>query len=334
MQVEIKRRNTHAEMDDTVADAYHLRHMEEDGQGDRGILGPRGVTWLGLIGNASLGIGKVAVGMLFASQAIIADGFHSASDMISDVVVLAGLRVSRKPADGDHHYGHRRASTLVATFVGVGLVAASGWIAYKAITGMQGPFDAVPGPMPLIMALVSIPIKEVLYRLTRRAGNRSGDVSLAANAWHHRTDAFTSLAASVGIAGVMIGGEDWQFLDHATALVLAGFLLVSAVRIVRNGAEEMMDRAPGRATLQRIEQAVVHTPGVVGFHAFRARRVGGKVEMDIHVQVDPELSVRRGHEIASEVKRRVLEADSRVVEAIVHVEPADAAAGPLHPRRR
>ncbi|MGC9453257.1 MAG: cation diffusion facilitator family transporter [Phycisphaerae bacterium] len=303
-------------------------YMSEDAQLDGGMLGPLGVTWLGLLANAALGVGKVTVGVLFSSQAIIADGFHSASDMVSDIAVLAGLRVSRKPADGDHHYGHRRASTLVASFVGLGLMAVAGWIVYEAVTGMQGPIDAVRGPMPLVMALVSIPVKEALYRLTRRAGKASGDVSLVANAWHHRTDAFTSIAAAVGIAGVMIGGEGWGFLDHATALVLAIFLLVAAVGIVRDGAGEMMDRAPGKATLQRIEHAVLGTPGVRSFHAFRARKVGGKVEMDIHVQVDPELTVRRGHEIAGAVKQRVLDADPRVVGAIVHIEPADAPEGP------
>jgi cation diffusion facilitator family transporter len=308
-------------MDAAAGGAYHPP-MAREQQDGRGVLAPRSVTWLGMGVNAALGVGKVLVGVVFRSQAILADGFHSASDMVTDAAVLAGLRVSKKPADEDHHYGHRRASTLAALFVGLALVGAAAWIAYKALLGLHGPSEAVRGPLPFVMALVSIPAKEVLYRLTRRVGRRFGDVSLTANAWHHRSDAFTSLAAAVGLGGVLIGGAEWQFLDHVTALLLAVFLVVAAARVVRESAEEMMDRAPGRTLLDRIERVVGETDGVVSFHAFRARRVGGRVEMDIHVQVDPKLTVRQGHAIATDVKRRVLKADPSVVEAIVHVEPA------------
>jgi cation diffusion facilitator family transporter len=296
--------------------------MAQDDQRDGGVLGPRSVTWLGMGVNAALGVSKVVVGVVFRSQAILADGFHSASDMVTDAAVLAGLRVSEKPADEDHHYGHRRASTLAALFVGLGLIGVSVWIAYKALLGLHGPAEAVRGPLPFAMAVVSIPAKEVLYRLTRRVGRRFGDMSLTANAWHHRSDAFTSLAAAVGLGGVLIGGADWHFLDHVTALLLAVFLLAAAVRVLRESAEEMMDRAPGRTLLDRIERTVGETEGVRSFHAFRARKVAGKIEMDIHVHVDPELTVRQGHAIATDVKQRVLDADPSVVEAIVHVEPA------------
>ncbi len=310
-------------VDCRVARAYYRRAMPREKTHHDGVLGPWGVTWMGLFANAGLGVGKIVVGLVFHSQAILADGFHSASDMISDLAVLTGLRISRKPADRDHHYGHRRASTLVAMFVGLGLAGAAAWIVYRAIRGIESPAAHVRGPLPFVMAVVSIPVKEVLYWLTRGAGRRSGDASLTANAWHHRTDAFTSLAAAVGLGGVLIGGPDWHFLDHVTALILAAMLLLAAVRIVREGAGEMMDRAPGRALLDRIERTVAATEGVRSFHAFRARRVGGKVEMDIHVQVDPDVTVRRGHAIAADVKQRVLDADERVIEAIVHVEPAE-----------
>jgi len=286
------------------------------------LLTPRGVTWLGLGVNVGLAGAKVAAGLLFGSQTILADGLHSASDMVSDVAVLAGLRVSAKPADGCHHYGHRRVSTLVAMIVGAMLLLAAGYILYEAIHSLRQ-FRPPTGSfgMPLVLALVSIPLKEALFRLTRRVGRREKDASLVANAWHHRSDAVTSVAASAGLGAAMIGGGDWALLDPLTAAVLSAFLAVTAVRILRKSASELVDSAPSDERLACIKRIVAQTPGVRGYHAFRARQVGGQVAMDVHIFVDPELTVCEGHEIAGAVKHGVLDSDCDVVETVVHVEP-------------
>lgn len=286
------------------------------------IPGPRGVTWLGLVVNVLLAGGKIAAGLLCRSQTILADGLHSASDLITDVAVLAGLRVSEKPADVGHHYGHQRANTLAAMFVAALLLAAGAWIVFSAVESLRRPAGPVRTLVPLALAVVSVVVKEALYRLTRLVGQRTGNVALKANAWHHRTDAFSSLAAAAGLAGVAFGGAEWQFLDPVTAMVLSAFLVAAAGKIMYRSASELMDAAPERRKLASIEAAVAETDGVRSYHAFRARQVGGQVAMDIHVEVDPELTVRRGHDIATEVRRKVMKADAGVVEVIVHIEPA------------
>jgi len=296
-------------------------------------MSPQAVTMLGMVINTLLAAGKIAAGLVCASQAILADGLHSASDLVTDVAVLASLRVSDKPADRCHPYGHRRVATLAALFVGAGLVGAAGWILYNAISSLHelhetGPQGISTGA-PLALALLSIPLKEGLFRLTRWVGRRCENVALLANAWHHRSDAFSSIAAAAGLAGVAIGGSRWDFLDHLTAAVLAVFLLRAAVRVIRDSAAELVDRAPSAAAMERIERAVRDTEGVRSHHAFRARKIGGKIIMDIHVQVDPDLTVRQGHDIAEDVDRRVLEADPSVVEAVVHIEPPEEPAESL-----
>ena len=307
--------------------------MNEEQHGFGSSMSPHTVTTLGMVINALLAAGKIAAGLVCTSQAILADGLHSASDLVTDVAVLASLRVSDKPADSCHPYGHRRVATLAALFVGACLLGAAGWILYSAVfslherhgMGRRGVSTAVP----LMLALVSIPLKEGLFRLTRWVGQRTENVALLANAWHHRSDAFSSIAAAAGLAGVAIGGSRWDFLDHLTAAVLAMFLLRAALHIIRDSAGELVDRAPSEAAMQRIEHAVRDTEGVRSHHAFRARKVGGKIIMDIHVQVDPELTVRQGHDIAENVHRRVLEADPSVVEAVIHIEPPEEPAADL-----
>ena len=286
------------------------------------MLTGRAVTWAGLVINVLLAVAKVLAGVVFRSQAILADGCHSASDLVSDFAVLASLRVSKRPADACHPYGHRRVSTLAGLFVGAMLIVAAAWIIYDAIDSYRGPHDNVRGLVPLLLALVTIPVKEGLYQVTRYVGRRKRDMSLLANAWHHRTDAFSSVAAAAGLAGVALGGTDWQFLDHLTALALGVLLVAVAVRIMIQSSAELVDRAPSEATVEAIEKIVAETQGVRGYHAFRARQVGGKVEMDVHVQVDGSLTVAEGHDTATAVRQRVQDADADVVKVIVHVEPA------------
>jgi len=284
-------------------------------------LSAQAVTWVGLAANTALGAAKILAGVAFSSQTILADGLHSVSDMITDVAVLAGLRLADRPPDQDHHYGHRRVGTLMAMLVGAGLLAAAVWIGYSAVVTLHRPKPKSIGWVPLSLAVASVPIKECLYQVTRWVGRRTQNISLLANAWHHRTDAVTSLAASAGLAGMAVGGPEWAFLDQMTAMVLSVFLITVAVRIITDSASELIDRAPSAATLAGIENAAAETRGVRSYHAFRARQVGGRVAMDIHVQVDPTLTVREGHDIATAVRQRVIEADSRVFEVIVHVEP-------------
>jgi len=289
---------------------------------------PKGITWISGMVNVTLAVAKILVGIACRSQTLLADGLHSASDLVTDVAVLAGLRVSSRPADLSHPYGHRRFSTLVGMFIGVTLLAAAVWVAYSALSTFHNYLHkhiriAIRPGLPFWLALASVPVKEAMFRISRWVGRRASDVSVIANAWHHRTDAFTSAAATVGLAGVLFGGNSWQFLDPLTAIVLAAFLVVASVRITVTSASELVDRAPDREILERIGQVVAKTQGVVSYHALRARQVGGQITMDIHIQVDPNLTVQQGHEIASVVRQRIMEAPCEVVEVVVHIEPAE-----------
>jgi cation diffusion facilitator family transporter len=291
-------------------------------------LSPAGVTWLGVGANAGLGIAKIAAGLTFRSQAILADGVHSATDLVTDAAVLTGLKFSEDPADPSHPYGHRRISTLVALFVGVLLLAAGGWIAIDSLRTLQA--DGQPSgslALPFFLAVATIPVKELLFRVTRRVGQRTRNLSIKANAWHHRSDCFTSLAAAAGIGGAWIGGPSWAFLDHVTAVLLVGFLAVAAARIVHESAAELVDTSPDSDVLEQIHRLIDHTPGVEDFHAVRARQTGGQIEMDMHVLVDPNLTVHDGHEIATAVKRKLMDSSLDFAEVVVHVEPAEPRAG-------
>lgn len=284
---------------------------------------PRGVTWLSVVVNLALSAAKVAAGILCNSQTIIADGVHSLSDLVTDAAVLAGLRVSGKPADADHHYGHMRFTTLVSMFVGAALVATAAWIAVKGILTLREPDRAVSATAPFWIAVASIAVKEGMYRQTARVGRRAGDASVVANAWHHRSDAWTSVAAAAGLAAVAVGGPGWAFIDHVTAVVLASFLGVIGAKILYESGGELVDRAPDARTQAAIEAVIATTDGVRGYHTVRARRIGGKVVVDIHIHVSPDLTVREGHDVASLVTRRLLECEHGIVEVVVHVEPED-----------
>jgi cation diffusion facilitator family transporter len=289
---------------------------------------PKGITWVSVWVNVVLSGVKMVVAVFCNSQTLLADGLHSGSDLFTDVAVLAGLRVSSRPADPTHHYGHRRIATLVGLFIGLVLAGAAVWIVAESLIVFHDYIHkhgavALEAGLPFWVALASAAPKEVMFRLTRRVGHRVRDVSVMANAWHHRTDAFAALAAAAGLGGVLLGGADWRFLDPLTATVLAAFLIVASARIMSSSASELIDRSPGGKVLTVVEQAIARTEGVKTHHAFRARQVGGKVEMDVHVQVDPGLTVRQGHDIASAVRDEVQRADPHVVEVIVHVEPAE-----------
>lgn len=286
----------------------------------------RRVTLWGLAANVALTASKVVVGLLANSSAIIADGLHSGSDLASDFAVLWGIHASRRPADADHHYGHSRYETVAALFVGLLLVVAALFVGVESIITIGQPHDGIRNWWPFSMAVASVAIKEVLYWWTRAVGIKHRNPAIAANAWHHRSDALSSIAAAIGIGGAVLGGPRWAFLDHLTAVVLAAFLITIGVRITRESLTKLTDRAPDPAALRGMLEVISRIPGVVSFHAFRARHAGGGglIEMDVHVQVDPTISVHQGHEIATRVEHEMRLANPDVAGVVVHVEPADA----------
>ncbi len=277
-----------------------------------------------MVFNVVLCAGKVAVGLLFNSAAIIADGLHSGSDLASDVAVLWGISAARRPADADHPFGHSRYEAIVTMIVGFLLIIAALWVGIESIGTMSVKHAGPTSWLPFWAAVTTIAVKEGLYWATVRVGRKYNNASVVANAWHHRSDAFSSLAAAVGIAAATAGGPRWAFVDHLTAVVLSAFIVVVAVRILRGAIQELSDRAPGLETQGRIHSAISNIAGVVGFHACRARRSAGVIEMDVHVQVTPDISVRAGHDIATAVEEAVRRTVPEVTNVVVHVEPEEA----------
>ena len=286
-------------------------------------MSPVGITCAGLGGNVVLSVVKVLGGLAFGSRTLLADGIHSVSDLASDVAVLAGLKVSGRRPDQSHPYGHRRVQALVSMGIGATVLAAAIGVGISAVKRWhQGQFTTY-GWAPLCMALISVVVKEVLYRLTHRVGRRGGDSSLLANAWHHRSDAVSSLAAAAGMFGVAAGGARWAFLDHLTAIALAALLIVIGLKLIAQPAQELIDRAPARELMAGIASVMEETDGVCGYHAFRMRQLGGKLEMDVHIQVRPALTVAEGHEIATMLQRRIMRADEKITSVTIHIEPAE-----------
>ncbi len=274
-----------------------------------------------MVTNIVLTITKIAFGLLFNSTAIIADGFHSGSDLASDIAVLWGIPAARRPADADHQYGHSRYETIVTMVVGFLLIGAALWVAIESIATMSVRHSGPTSWLPFWAAVATIVLKEPLYWLTRRVGMRHHNASVVANAWHHRADSLAALAAGIGIAVATAGGPRWAFVDHLTAVVLAAFLFIMGLNIVRGAMQELSDRAPDPAVEDRIHSAITAINGVVGFHACRARRSAGVIDMDVHVQVAPDITVRAGHDIATAVEEAVQKAVPEVSDVVVHVEP-------------
>jgi cation diffusion facilitator family transporter len=280
------------------------------------------ITWVGLGINLGLGAVKTTVGILAHSTVLVADGLHSLSDLASDLAVLWGIRAARVPPDSNHHYGHRRYEAVVTMIVGLLLLATATYVALHSILSFGLEHAAPDSWWPFWIAVGSIVLKEFLFWATRAVGRRHRNTALLANAWHHRTDSFSSIAAALGIGATLVLGPRWAFLDHLTAVILAAFLVVVGIRIVRDALRELSDQAPGIEDQRRMRELISGIPGVVGFHAFRARRTGGLVEMDVHIQVAPHLTVRQGHDIATRVEQHLCDSFPQVAGIVVHIEPA------------
>jgi cation diffusion facilitator family transporter len=281
----------------------------------------RRVTLVALVINLALGAAKTGIGLLAHSTALIADGLHSISDLASDLAVLWGIRAARAPADSDHHYGHARYESIVTMFVGLLLITASLYVAFHSILSINEVHAGPANWLPFWIAIASIALKEALFWATRSVGRRNRNKAVLANAWHHRSDSFSSIAAAVGIAGTLVGGPRWAFLDHLTGVVLAAFLVVVGARIVRDALRDLSDRAPDPELQARMKDTMSRIPGVEGFHALRARNSGGAIDMDVHVQVEPGLTVLEGHDIATRVEREMCAAFPEIADIVVHIEP-------------
>lgn len=281
------------------------------------------ITWISLVLNLFLGAAKVATGLLLGSSALVADGLHSLLDLLSDIAVIIGLLIAVRPEDANHPYGHHKFSSLAKFFIGGSLIVFSGLLLLSALSDLHAGPEDLPAAPALLVALISLVIKEGLYWWTRAVALRLKSDLIMANAWHHRTDSISSLAVAVALFGIWMGGGDWAFLDRAVTLVLGSFLLFESLKIFRSACADLLDTAPEREIIDDLSEHILPTPGVVAYHEFRVRRLGDVFEVDLHLQVDPQITVEAGHAIAKEVKETILKKHPEVFKVLVHVEPAD-----------
>ncbi|MGA0134237.1 MAG: cation diffusion facilitator family transporter [Opitutales bacterium] len=283
--------------------------------------GGRRTTLLSLGVNVMLATVKLAVGLVASSQALVADGVHSLVDIVTDVAAYVGLRYADLPKDEDHPYGHHRISTLAALLISSLVLAFCAGLAWQSLGLLiAGDANVVPGMAAAWVAGAALVIKESFYRYARREAERLGSRLLMANALDHRADAIASLLAltAVVVANVHPG---WAALDNVTGLVLAGWLGSEGLKIFIGACSDLTDRAPAESVLRDLSEHILSAPGARGFHAFRARRLGDRFEVDFHLQVAETATVSEGHAIAGRIKADILARHPEVVTVLVHVEP-------------
>ncbi len=283
------------------------------------------VTWTGLVINLLLSACKILGGFYGRSQAVIADGVHTLSDSATDVVVLVGARFWGRAPDADHPYGHRKIEALVTIFIGVALAAVGIGLGYNSLVTLSVPHDSTPGLIAFLSALLSIIVKEWMYRWTVHKGKQVKSSAMIANAWHHRSDAFSSIPVAIAVAASYFLPA-WSFLDHVATVAVSLFILQAAWVIVAAPLHDLLERGADDKLVDRIREIAAAVPGVRSTHKIRSRSVSSVYFVDLHVQVDPHLNVEEGHRIASAVSKMLVDADIGVIDALVHLEPFEGQA--------
>jgi cation diffusion facilitator family transporter len=276
---------------------------------------------VGMAVNVVLAIIKIVTGLVGNSYALIADGIESTTDIVSSLVVWTGLKVSSLPADEDHPYGHGKAEPIAGVVVALALLGAAALIAVQSLREIITPHHAPAWFTLLVLALV-IATKEALYRLEIRVGDELSSTAVRGDAWHHRSDAITSAAAFVGISVALIGGRGYESADDWAALLACTVIVYNASHIARAALGEIMDRAVPEQVQQEIRALAASVPGVVRVEKCHTRKSGLGLIVEIHLEVDGELSVRRGHDIGHAVVDRLKTSHLSIQHAVAHVEPA------------
>ena len=282
----------------------------------------RNATLLGLFVNAFLILLKFFAGIFGGSQALIADAVHSVSDLFTDAVVLFGIKIGRKPPDKEHHFGHARIETLASAVVGLALIGTAVYIGIEAALNIHRHTESHPTGIALIGAGVSIALKEALYRYTVLIGRRIKSQLIVANAWHHRSDALSSVAVLLGVAGTLINPA-WHILDACAALIVSFFIVKVGLDILRKTLREFTDTAPRPEIIEKLMQLSRTVEGVLDAHDLRVRTSGGFYQAEIHIVVDGQLTVIEGHRIAKTVERCLAEEMDELDRVIVHVDPVE-----------
>ena len=271
--------------------------------------------------NVILAGGKLAAGIFGHSHALVADAVESFADIFSSMIVWRALVVAAQPADDDHPYGHGKAEPIATAVVGTVLLLAAAGIALQSVREIVSPHQA-PAPFTLVVLLGVIGIKEALFRFVFREGVSVQSSAVRSDAWHHRSDAITSLAAAIGITVALIGGPHYASADDVAAIVAAGIIAWNGWRLLRPALDELMDAAPDPGVVKEIRDIALTISGVAEVEKCLVRKMGYHFFVDMHVEVAPDMTVQRAHDIAHEVKNTIRQQLPIVHDVLVHVEPA------------
>jgi len=282
----------------------------------------RRVTLGGLAVNLLLSVLKMAAGIFGCSQAMVADAVHSLSDSMTDIAILLGVRFWSAPPDERHPYGHWRIETLITTAIGVVLIVVAFGITVKSMQKIHAGDAVSPAWFTFWAAILSMGAKEWLYQWTARTGRRLGSSAVTANAWHHRSDAMSSIPAAAAILTARLNPA-LAYVDQIGAVVVSVFVLHAAWKIIKPAAGDLLDEGASEQLLKTIRTLSEGIEGVSSVHAIRTRKVGPGYHLDLHVLVSPDYSVRRGHDIASAVKYALLNETPDIRDVVVHIEPDD-----------
>ncbi len=285
------------------------------------------VTWIGFWANVILTILKFATGIIGRSSAMIADAVHSFSDFITDLIVIFSFRIVKKPVDESHDFGHGKFETLATSLVGISLLAVAlgiMWSSGKIIfDSFNGEIIDQPGFITLIAAVISIAVKETLYRYQIKVGNEIKSSALVANAWHHRSDALSSIATFFGIGGAIFLGENWRILDPIAAVIVSLLILKISIQIIWESTQELMEKSLNDEEKLEILKITKSVDGVINPHNLRTRKIGNYIAIDIHIEVDRGLNIVKAHDIADAVETRLKKSYGEDSLVYVHVDPED-----------
>jgi cation diffusion facilitator family transporter len=279
-------------------------------------------TLLGICLNVLLVLVKAIAGVLGNSYALVADAIESAADVVTSLVVFVGLKLAQKPPDETHPYGHGKFEPLAALAVGFALIGAAIVVAVESVQEILTPHHA-PAPFTLFVLVAVILVKEYLFRFTHKIGTSVESTAVKADAWHHRSDALTSVAAFVGISIALIGGPGYESADDFAALVAAGVIVVNALLLLRPAIYELIDTAPNNELKDKIRRIASQVPGALGTHKCQVRKIGFDHYVDLDVLCDPEASVRFAHEVAHNVGEAIQRELPMITKVLVHIEPSD-----------
>lgn len=283
------------------------------------------VTIVGSIVNFVLLIFKFFAGIVGHSAAMIADAVHSLSDFITDVIVILFVRISSKPADDTHEYGHGKYETLATAIIGFGLLGVGIGIFIgglkDVIAVFRGETIQTPGMIALVVAAVSVVCKELLYQYTAHKGKTLESQAVVANAWHHRSDAFSSIGTLLGIGGAIFGGEKWSILDPLAAVVVSLFIAKVAIGILKNSLEELLEHALPEPVENEIKDTILSVEGVESPHHLRTRRIGNTLAIEVHIRMDGNIPLAKVHQTASTVEQQLKARFGANTHVNIHMEP-------------